>query len=153
MMAERLEKPRRRSVHQTQWAAQFAVASELCKRGYEVALTMGNHPTTDIMVTSPDGRRFGIDVKGSYKRNFWLVKKKPENVDIFYVLAFVPTGGVNRFFVMSQSAVNEAIEVEFARGRKVAAEQGRSDEKVEQWPGVQWGIAEAHEDLWETLPS
>ena len=23
--------------HQTQWAAQFAVASELCKRGYEVA--------------------------------------------------------------------------------------------------------------------
>ena len=28
--------------HQTQWAAQFAVASELCKRGYEVSFTMGN---------------------------------------------------------------------------------------------------------------
>ena len=75
----------RRSVHQTQWAAQFAVASELCKHDYEVALTMGNHPTTDIMVSSPSGRRFGIDVKGSYKRNVWLVKKKPENEDIFYL--------------------------------------------------------------------
>ena len=30
--------------NQTQWTAQFAVASELCKRGYEVAFTMGNHP-------------------------------------------------------------------------------------------------------------
>ena len=30
----------RQSAHRTQWAAQFAVASELCKRGFEVALTM-----------------------------------------------------------------------------------------------------------------
>jgi hypothetical protein len=27
--------------HQTQWAAQFAVASELCKRGYEVLVHHG----------------------------------------------------------------------------------------------------------------
>jgi hypothetical protein len=27
------EKPKRRSGHRTQWAAQFAVASELCKMG------------------------------------------------------------------------------------------------------------------------
>jgi len=33
--AAQVKKPR--SVHQTQWAAQFAVASELCKRGYQVA--------------------------------------------------------------------------------------------------------------------
>ena len=37
----------RRSAHRTQWAAQFAVASELCKRNYQVALTLGNHPTID----------------------------------------------------------------------------------------------------------
>jgi hypothetical protein len=40
--------------HQTQWAAQFAVASELCKRGYEVALTLGHTtPDADLMVVSP----------------------------------------------------------------------------------------------------
>jgi hypothetical protein len=40
--------------HQTQWAAQCAVASELCKRGYEVSFTMGNTaPVADLMVVSP----------------------------------------------------------------------------------------------------
>ena len=34
--------------HQTQWAAQFAVASELCKRGYEVSFTLGNNTPLPI---------------------------------------------------------------------------------------------------------
>jgi hypothetical protein len=51
-MTKQANKPRR-SAHQTQWAAQFAVASELCKQGYEVALTMGNQPVFDLMVISP----------------------------------------------------------------------------------------------------
>ena len=64
--------------HQTQWAAQFAVASELCKRGYEVSFTMGNTtPIADLMVVSPIGREmFLIDVKGLYRRNPWVLKRK-----------------------------------------------------------------------------
>ena len=55
--------------HQTQWAAQFAVASELCKRGYEVSFTMGNAaPVADLMVVSPVQREmFLVDVKGLYR--------------------------------------------------------------------------------------
>ena len=56
----------RRSSHQTQWAAQFAVASELCRRGYEVAFTTGNHPCVDLMVYSPNRVPFAVDVKGLY---------------------------------------------------------------------------------------
>jgi|ERR1700730_1791448 len=40
------DKKQPHSKHQTQWAAQFAVASELCKRDYQVALTtrtLGSH--------------------------------------------------------------------------------------------------------------
>jgi hypothetical protein len=61
--------------HQTQWAAQFAVASELCKRGYEVSFTMGNAtPIADLMVVSPIRREmFLIDVKGLYRRNPWVL--------------------------------------------------------------------------------
>jgi hypothetical protein len=64
--------------HQTQWAAQFAVASELCKRGYEVSFTMGNTaPVADLMVVSPVQREmFLIDVKGLYRPNPWLLKRK-----------------------------------------------------------------------------
>jgi hypothetical protein len=37
-------------------AAQFAVASELCKRGYEAPFTMGNTaPVADLMVVGPSG--------------------------------------------------------------------------------------------------
>ena len=51
--------------HQTQWAVQFAVAIELCKRGYEVSFTMGNTaPVADLMVVSPFKREmFLVDVK------------------------------------------------------------------------------------------
>src|SRR5205823_5261292 len=54
--------------HQTQWAAQFAVASELCKRGYEVAFTSGHTtPVADLMAASPVAKTmFLIDVKGLY---------------------------------------------------------------------------------------
>jgi hypothetical protein len=67
----------RRSAHRTQWTAPFAVASELCKRGCQVALTLGNHPMIDLMVVSPLGRSFHVDVKGAYKRNFWVVHERP----------------------------------------------------------------------------
>lgn len=41
---------------QTQWAAQFSVAGELCKRGYQVTFKMGNTaPVADLMVISPKG--------------------------------------------------------------------------------------------------
>jgi hypothetical protein len=79
--------------HQTQWAAQFAVASELCRRGHQVAFTMGNHPKIDLMVLSPKGTPYVIDVKGQYKTNFWPVKpreKRDGDGLLFYVFAFVP---------------------------------------------------------------
>ena len=104
-----MKKPR--SVHQTQWAAQFAVASELCKQGYQVALTLGNHPTVDLMVVSPSGKQFLVDVKGQYRPNsFWLVKRTPKRDDLFYVLAYVPDNAPNEFFVMTQQEVEKAIE-------------------------------------------
>ena len=139
--------------HQTQWAAQFAVASELCKRGYQVALTMGNHPIVDLMVVSPKGAQFSIDVKGLYKRNFWVVKPKAERADLHYVLAFVPEGASNRFFVLTQAEVN----LEVPRHLKQIAEnrtaKGLSIDKVGVMPGLSWAFAEGFENKWERLPN
>src|SRR5215471_14263085 len=85
----------RQSAHRTKWAAQFAVASELCKRGYEVALTRGNYPVVDLMILSPAGVPFLIDVIGQSKKNFWPVRRKRARGKLFYVLAFVPNVGQN----------------------------------------------------------
>ena len=127
----------------TQWAAQFAVASELCKRGYEVSFTMGNTtPTADLMVVSPSGEMFLVDVKGLYRTNPWLIKRKPKNARLFYVLAFVPTAAPNQFFVLSQQEATSLIEAELKR-------LGRPDN----YPvtGFVWKRAQEYKDRWDII--
>ena len=145
--------PLRRSVHRTQWAAQFAVASELCKLGYEVAFTMGNHPSVDIMVTSPGGVSFGIDVKGLYKRNFFVLKPKERRADLFYVLAFVPNDAPNRFFILSQEQANQAVAEGQEHSRQLAIAKGKPVEQADQFPCVSWRRAEVFKNCWPTLPA
>lgn len=142
----------RRSSHQTQWAAQFAVASEFCKRGYQVALTMGNHPTADMMIYSPNGTAFVVDVKGLYKRNFWAVRKKPEKPDVFYVFAFVPDSAPNRYFILTQAEVNLAIDAEYTKVQAAAVAKGSKTNWIDKFPGISWLNAEPSEGRWDILP-
>jgi hypothetical protein len=131
--------------HQTQWAAQFAVASELCKRGYEVSFTMGNAtPVADLLVVSPRRRRmFLIDVKGLYRRNPWLIKRKPAQSNLYYVFAFVPDEEPNQFFVMNQRQANTIVSEELTRLR-------RPD--TYSVTGIGWQLALPHKDRWDILP-
>ena len=144
-------KPARRSVHRTQWAAQFAVASELCKRGYEVAFTMGNHPSVDLMVTSPAGLAFHVDVKGLYKKNFWVVRPKPLKGGLFYVFAFVPDDSENEFFILTQEEANAEIAVQDAKSLELAIAKGK--ERPKDFWCVGWPAASKYRHLWEKLPS
>lgn len=113
---------------------------------------MGNHPSVDLMVTSPEQVSFGIDVKGLYKRTYWLVKPKPLRTDLFYVFAFVPDEDRNRFFVMSQAEVNGEIAAELEKATQRALLRGASPEKAAAFPCVSWKAAEMFEDRWKTLP-
>ena len=123
----------------------FAVASELCKRGYEVAFTMGNAtPLADLMVVSPEQREnFLVDVKGLYRINPWLVKRKEPRANLFYILAYVPTGAPNEFFVMRQQDANALVQAELKR-------INRPDD----YPvtGFVWKTALKFRDAWDVLP-
>jgi len=132
--------------HQTQWAAQFAVASELCKRGYEVAFTSGHTtPVADLMVVSPSAKTmFLIDVKGLYRPNPWLIKRKPLRDNLFYVLTFVPVGKPNEYFVLDQGQVHALIESELGRLKRA------TDYPV---TGFNYKLAEPYRDAWERLPA
>jgi hypothetical protein len=129
----------RRSSHRTQWAAQFAVASELCKLDYGVALTLGNHPAVDLLVVSPRNKTFQIDVKGLYRPNYWQIKKQNPRTDLFYVFALVPDNGPNRFFVMNQRTANRLIDEHW-------------DNSPKHRSGIPWSGVEAHKDEWRVLP-
>jgi hypothetical protein len=96
------------------------------------------------MAVSPRLKRmFLIDVKGLYRKNPWVVKRKPERCDLFYVFAFVPTGETNQFFVMTQKRVNKLIQDELTRLKRPA------DYKM---TGVTWKLVTTYEDAWDTLP-
>ena len=141
----------RQSAHRTQWAAQFAVASELCKRGYQVALTMGIHPVINLIVVSPKGVPFLINVKGQYKKHSWPVRLKKARGKLFYVLAFVPDVGRNRFFILTQ----EAVEREIQRDLQQAIVRRRArglDGLPLSVPSVVWDFAKKHECAWKVLP-
>jgi len=138
----------RRSSHRTQWAAQFAVASELCKRGYQVALTLGNHPVIDLMVVSPSGKQFAIDVKGLYKPTFWGVREQEKRDNLFYLFAYVPDTAANRFFIVPQGKVSKGIAAYRAKG----IAKGRDPDVTKLWPGVPWGFVLPYENAWQLLP-
>jgi len=139
------------SARRTHWAAQFAVASELCKRGYEVALTMGNYPVIDLMVVSPKGVPFLIYVNAQYKRNIWPVRRKKARGKLFYVLAFVPDVGQNRFFILTQEAVEKKIRRDLQHA--IAQRKARGlDGKPLSLPIVEWDFAKKHEGAWKVLP-
>jgi hypothetical protein len=131
--------------HQTQWAAQFAVASELCKRGYEVAFTAGqNAPLADLLVISPKTKRmFLVDVKGLYRRNPWLIKLKALRKNLFYILALVPAGAANEFFVLTQKQATRMMRSELRRLRRPP-----------NYPitGIVWKLAQPYKDAWDILP-
>jgi hypothetical protein len=132
--------------HQTQWTAQFAVASELCKRGYEVAFTSGHTtPVADMMAVSPIKKEmFLVDVKGLYRKNPWLIKRKTARGNLFYILAFVPIGDNNRYFILSQRSATDLIVAELQR-------LSRADD----YPitGFSFKLGELHENAWNALPA
>ena len=138
--------PKRNLRHQTQWAAQFAVASELCKRGYEVAFTSGHTtPIADMMAVSPIKKEmFLVDVKGLYRKNPWLIKRKTARNNLFYILAFVPIGHTNRYFILSQQSATALIIGELQR-------LSRADD----YPvtGFSFKLGEIHENAWNVLPA
>src|SRR5689334_9714708 len=98
-------------VQRTQWAAQFLAASELVRHGYVVSFTMGNTPLADLMVGTRDAiHRFWVDVKGVGSNSAWLIRRRQEVPNLFYILVRVGEArGADRFFVLSHLQVNELI--------------------------------------------
>lgn len=135
--------------YQTQWAAQFYVAAELTRRGYQVAFTLGNAPKTDLMVSTPDDSvQFKIDVKGQSTRNFWLVQKRAIQDDLYYILVYLAKDGSEppRFFMLSCAQMMQ----ERKEYRKhIESTSGKYQEDM---GGMNWSTAFGYEDKWDILP-
>jgi hypothetical protein len=132
--------------YQTQWTTQFYAAAELTRRGYLVALTFGNALKTDLMVESPNGHHFTIDVKGQANKSFWLVQQRARDPDHYFILIFLPKDNTApQFFVLSSD--------ELMRRREEYKTQSTARGKYrDDLGGINWTTAFEYRDKWENLP-
>jgi hypothetical protein len=126
--------------HFTQWTAQFYAAAELSRRKYLVSLTLGNTPTSDLLVVSPKGKHFKVQVKGLSSPTSWLVQKvDKKDKDLFWILVRILEGKPARFFILNNQ--------EIKRGWKTAEDP---DDKAPS--GLLSRYVDGFENCWETLP-
>jgi hypothetical protein len=132
--------------YRTQWASQFYAAAELTRRGYLVSLTFGNAPVSDLLVQSPTGKHFTVDVKGQSTKNFWLIQVRKPNPDHYFILSFIPKQEAQpRYFVLSSD--------ELMRRRQEYKQSVLSRGKYrDELGGINWGTALEYEGKWECLP-
>jgi hypothetical protein len=97
------------------------------------------------------GVPFLIDVKGQYKKHSWPVRLKKARGKLFYVLAFVPDVGRNRFFILTQEAVEREIQRDLQHA--IARREARGlDGPPLSFPSVEWDFAKKREGAWKALP-
>ena len=122
------------------------MASELCKRGYDVAFTVGNHtPDADIVAIGPSSHRpILIDVKGQSSRSFWRIKSKPQKAELWYILPLVRLDKETEFFIMSEEEVRHEQEIYKNSGIKYD----------DRFSGFNWGTCKKYggSTCWERLP-
>jgi len=138
--------------YRTQWSSQFFVAAELTRRGYLVSLTLGNAPTSDLLVQSPNGNQFTVDVKGQSNKSFWLIQNRPHKPDHFFVLVYVPKDLADpRYFVVPSDELMRRRE-EYKQAsieRSLTRKRGQYRDDL---GGINWSTAYDYEDQWDCLP-
>jgi tetratricopeptide (TPR) repeat protein len=133
--------------YQTQWAAQFYVAAELTRRGYLVSLTLGNAPGADLLVVSPMGKHFEVDVKGLSSRTFWLIQRREPSDELFFVLVYLPKNHQPPQFYIVSSEELMGKRDEYRQHIETTGGSYRED-----LGGINWGTALDYQDRWDTLP-
>ena len=77
-------------------AGEYLTAGELARRGYPVAITMGNAKSVDIYAKTQEGV-VEVDAKALRSKSDWPIMKDSIEKDQFYVLVFLQTKrGISR---------------------------------------------------------
>jgi len=133
--------------YRTQWTAQFYVAAELTRREYLVSLTFGNAPVADLLVKSPAGRQFTVDVKGQSTRSFWLMQNRLPDANHYFILVYLPENlQIPRYFIVSSDELMRRRE----EYRQSVLLRGRYRDDL---GGMNWSTAYEYEAKWENLPA
>jgi len=100
---------------------------------------LGNTLTSDLVVASPKGTHFKVQVKGFSSQTSWLVQNlNKENKDLFWILVSILEGEPARFFILNNQEIKK-------RWRAVED----TDDKAPS--GLLSKYVDRFENCWETL--
>ncbi len=131
--------------HNVEQMARAYLMYELAKRGYNVQITDSRFPAYDMLVVSPSGRHFGIEVKGQSTKNFWRFDEREPNPEMFYAFVYVPLESVPQVFIMD-SKITMAL---WQTYKQKAIEKGAKEDS--QW-GLNWKEPHSFRDRFDLLP-
>lgn len=132
--------------YKTQWSSQFFVAAELTRREYLVSMTFGNAPVSDLLVKSPLGNHFTVDVKGQSTKNFWLIQPRASNPSHYFILVYLSKDyGIPRYFILPSDELMRRRE----EYKNSVIHKGKYRDDL---GGINWTTAFDYENKWENLP-
>jgi hypothetical protein len=130
----------------TQWASQYYVAAELTRRGYLVSLTMGNAPVADLLVVSQAGARFMVEVKGQATRNFWILKNREIDNELYFILVYLGKVGAPHYYILS---CKELMQKRAEYKEHIDSTSGKYRDSL---GGINFSTAREYENRWDSLP-
>ena len=132
--------------HNVEQMARGYLMYQLARRGYCVQITDSRFPTYDMLVVSPSGKHFGIEVKGQSTKNFWRFKDRKSHKEMYYAFVFVPPDGVPRVFIMN-SDTTMRLWMEY-RDNAIKKYGAKEDDIF----GLRWTQPQPFEDTYDILP-
>jgi hypothetical protein len=100
------------------------------------------------MVISPAKEQFKVDVKGQSSRNFWLIQRRGEDPNLFFILVFLPkVGNPPQYFILSCA---EMMKNRDEYEQHIAQQGGTYRDDL---GGMNFSTVLKYEDCWEILPA
>lgn len=123
--------------NKTNLAGEFFVAAELSKRGFIVALTLGNAKEVDILIRTSNDKNIAVQVKALKKLDcFDLAVDKVKNEIIYVFVSLNNIGQIPDFYILKGSDLLESQEHFYGASLKTQRQtvnQGPLHEHKDRW--------------------
>ena len=120
---------------------------ELAKRGYNVQITDSRFPAYDMLVVSPNGKHFGIEVKGQSTKNFWRFNEREPKPNMFYAFVYVPLHEATNVFIIDSNTTMAL----WHKYKDETSKRAVKDIEKYQW-GINWKQPFPYKDRYDLLP-